>query len=226
MKTLKRLFVSVKSQIDTAADHLENHEALAGAAIRDLQSIGAKTSIHLRHLQNLQKELQEKLDASQEQAELWSGRAVTARKTDEQRALACARRVQQARRQIARLEKQLQETQDMTGKVKADLENIRIKLQDLKKRKELLAARQNRAEIMSVLEQQGDFSGTDIQDVFERWENNVVGAEFQYQDSPEQDDLAAEFVQQEEDEELHALLDELTSPAPDDKSTTTTGEKS
>ena len=226
MKTLKRLFVSVKSQIDTAADHLENHEALAGAAIKDLQAIGAKTSIHLRHLQSLQKDLQQKLAVSEEQAELWSGRAVAVRASDEQRALACAKRVQQARRQIKRLEQQLQETQDMAVKVKADLENIQSKLQDLKKRKELLSARQNRAEMLSVLEQQHVFSGTDLQDVFERWENNVVGTEFQYQDVPEQDDLNTEFARQEEDAELHSLLDELTGSDPANQSSTDTGEQS
>ncbi len=36
MNSLKRIFVSLKGQIDHVADEFENHEALAGAAIQDL----------------------------------------------------------------------------------------------------------------------------------------------------------------------------------------------
>ena len=225
MKTLKKLIISIKSQIDCAADQFENHEALANAAIKDLQGIGAKTSIHLRHLQEMSSRLQQKLDGLQEESTRWSSRAVEIREQDEQRALECVKRLRQIQSQITQVEKQLPESSRVEMQVKTDLENIQGRLQMLKKKKELLAARQNRADVISALDQQAAFSTDDIQDVFERWENNVVGAEFQYPDLPEEDTFAAEFEKAEDDIELKAMLDELSSNSKQQKANNSTGEQ-
>ena len=225
MKTLKKLIISIKSQIDCAADQFENHEALANAAIKDLQGIGAKTSIHLRHLQEMSSRLQQKLDGLQEDSTRWSSRAVEIREHDEQRALECVKRLRQIQSQITQVEKQLHESSRVEMQVKTDLENIQGRLQMLKKKKELLAARQNRADVISALDQQAAFSTDDIQDVFERWENNVVGAEFQYPDLPEEDTFAAEFEKTEDDIELKAMLDELSSNSKQQKANNSTGEQ-
>jgi phage shock protein A len=224
MKTLKKLIISIKSQIDNAADQFENHEALANAAIQDLQAIGAKTSVHLRHIQELSSRLQQKQDDLQQQASRWSSRAVTIRAEDEQRTLQCVKRLRQTQEHIEQVDKQLHESKRIERQIKIDLESIRDKLQMLKKKKELLAARQNRTEAMSALDKQSFFCTDEIQEVFERWENNVVGAEFQYQDLTDEDAFAAEFEQAEDDLELKAMLDELSSNAKQKNVNNSTGE--
>ena len=53
MNSLKRIFVSIKSQIDHVADEFENHEALATAAIQDLQELSRKTRLHLHRVSKM-----------------------------------------------------------------------------------------------------------------------------------------------------------------------------
>ncbi len=209
MNTFKRMFVTVKSRIDTATDHFENHEALAGAAIKGLQAVAAKTAIHLRRIQELSNRQKLKLDELNTEAGRWSERAVEIGDKDELRALECVKRLQQTRARIEQIEKQLQESWKVETQIRSDLEKIQNKLQNLKKKKELLTARQNRMDVMSAFEQHQNFYDEDIQDVFERWEDRVTGGEYQYQDYPEEDQFASEFEKQEEEVELKRMLDEL-----------------
>lgn len=226
MRTLKRLFVTVKSQIDCAADQFENHEALANAAIKDLQRIGAKTTIQFRHLQEMSARLQQKLNTLVMDSERWADRALAARTEDEKRAMECVRRLRQIKAQIAQTEQQLNESRRVEAQVKADLEKVQDRLQLLKKKKELLAARQNRSDVMATLERGNVFSCADIQDVFTRWEDSVVGAEFQFNDRLEEDGFAAEFEHAEDELELKSMLDELSRKASGDETTKSSGEQS
>lgn len=209
MSAFRRMFVTVKSRIDTATDHFENHEALAGAAIKDLQAISSKTAIHLRHIQELSNRQKLKLDELNTEADRWSERAVAVRDQDEQRALECVKRLRYTRTRIEQIEKQFQESWKVEVQIRSDLDKIQNKLQNLKKKKELLAARQNRVDVMSALDRHHSFYEEDIQDVFERWEDRVTGGEFQYQDMPEEDPFAADFEKKEEEVELKEMLEDL-----------------
>lgn len=212
MKSLKRLFVSIKSQIDHVADEFENHEALAGAAIQDLQEIARKTRLHLHRVGKLSEHYRNQLQEQQEQARLWSERAIKVKQQDEQKALQCVRRLRQAQRQIASLEHQHQESTKQEAKIREDLNTILERLQDLKNKKEILAARQNRACIQETLLDRRGNPVQDVQDIFDRWEGSVVSAEFETPEPFETDSFASAFEQEEDELALKMMLDELTGP--------------
>lgn len=213
MNSLKRIFVSIKGQIDHVADEFENHEALAGAAISDLQAVATKTRLHLHRISKLSEQYQKQLSEQQEQARLWSERAVKARQSDEQKALQCVKRLRQVQQYMSSLEQQCQESAAQEIKIRADLEAIQAQLQALRNKKEILAARQNRASVQGALQDYQGIYGQDVQSVFDRWEGAVVSSEF---DAPETfvdtDYLAQEFAQEEDDLALKMMLDELTEP--------------
>ena len=210
MNTFKRMFVTVKSQIDTAADYVENHEAMAGVAIKDLQLMAAKTAVHLRHIQEMSNRQQLMLDELNGEALRWSERAVLVKDQDQQRALECVKRLRFTKSRIQQIEKQLVESRRVENQVRSDLDKIQNKLQMLKKKKELLAARQNRVDVMASLEKQNSFYEEDIQDVFERWEDRVTGGEYKYQEElPDDDQFSVEFEKLEEEGELKRMLDAL-----------------
>lgn len=75
MNSLKRIFLSLKGQIDHVADEFENHEALASAALQDLQAIASKTRLHLHRVSKMSEQYQQQLAKQQEQVYLWSERA-------------------------------------------------------------------------------------------------------------------------------------------------------
>jgi len=208
MNSLKRIFVSLKGQIDHVADEFENHEALAGAAIQDLQAIASKTRLHLHRVSKMSEQYQQQLAEQQEQACLWSERAIKVRAEDEKKALQCVKRLRLAQQQMNLLEQQYQQSTAQEAKVRDDLNIISEQLLVLKNKKEILAARQNRAGIQH--EHRPD-SMQDVQSVFERWEGAVVSTEYEIPDAiVDTDNFANEFEQEEDQLALKMMLDELT----------------
>lgn len=211
MNNLKRIFVSIKSQIDHVADEFENHEALAGVAIEDLQAIASRTRLHLHRVSKMSEQYQQQLLTEQQQAHLWSERAVKVRQEDEKKALQCVKRLRQVQQQIKSLEQQCQESTAQEEKIRTDLTLIQEQLQSLKNQKEILAARQNRACIQETLGNNHGGSLQEVNNVFQRWEGAVVSAEF---DIPEpvtdSDNFAQDFEKEEDELTLKMMLDELT----------------
>ena len=213
MNNLKRIFVSIKSQIDHVADEFENHEALAGVAIEDLQEIASKTRLHLHRVSKMSQQYQQQLAEQQEQAKLWSERAIKSKEDDEQKALQCIKRLREVNVQIKSLEQQCQESTVQEEKIRADIMLINEQLQSLKNKKEILAARQNRASIQESLGSHQGGSLQDVQSVFQRWEGSVVSSEFSTPEAfdVDEDSFAKPFEQEEEDRALKEMLDELTA---------------
>ncbi len=210
MNSFKRLFVSIKGQIDHVADEFENHEALAGAAIQDLQEIARKTRLHLHRVGKMSESYRQQLQQQEEQARLWSERAIKIRSQDEQKALQCVRRLRQAQRQISTLEQQLEESMVQENKIRSDLNAIQEQLLVLKNKKEILAARQNRASVQEALLDKRGNSLQEVQTIFDRWEGSVVGSEYDVPEPIDSDSFADEFEQEEDEIALKTMLDELT----------------
>ena len=210
MNSLKRIFVSIKSQIDHVADEFENHEALASAAIQDLLELSRKTRLHLHRVSKMAEQYQTQLEEQQNQAELWTERAVKIRHEDEQKALQCVKRLRQTQQKITLLERQCQESSAQETKIQDDLNAIQEQIQILKSKKEILAARQNRAGVHEVLMDNQGNTLQDVQNIFDRWEGSVVSAEFEQPEATDTDRFANEFEQEENDLELKMMLDELT----------------
>ncbi len=210
MNNVKRLFISIKSQIDHVADEFENHEALAGAAISDLQAIATKTRLHLHRVSKMSEQYQNQLEQQQEQAHLWSERAVKARQKDEQKALQCVKRLRQTKQQINLLEQQCLKSSAQESKIRDDLNAIQEQLQILKNKKEILAARQNRVGVHEALHNNNGSSLEDVKNVFDRWEGTVVSSEFEVPERMDIDQFATSFEKQEDDLALMEMLNELT----------------
>ena len=214
MNNLKRIFVSIKSQIDHVADEFENHEALAGVAIDDLQEIASKTRLHLHRVSKMSEKYKQQLIVQKQQANLWSDRAIKSKDKDEQKALQCVKRLRQIQQQIKSLEQQCIESTAQEEKIQADIELIQDQLQTLKTKKEMLAARQNRSNLQGSLSIKSSGSLQEVQNVFERWEGSVVSSEFSTSEQTiEIDSLAQPFEQEEDGLALKMMLDELTEKA-------------
>ena len=211
MNSLKRIFISIKGQIDHVADEFENHEALAGVAIEDLHAIAAKTRLHLHRVSNMTVQYQQQLNEQQQQAQLWSERAIKVRSEDEQKALQCVQRLRQVQQHIKLLEQQYQESSTQEEKIRTELSLIQEQLQSLKNKKEILAARQNRAAFQETLGDTHNGSLHEVQNVFQRWEGSVVSAECITPETLQDvDNFAQPFEQEEDDLALKMMLDELT----------------
>lgn len=210
MSVLKGLLLTVKAQLGAVIDEFENHEALAAAAIRDLEKIGAKTKIQLNRVARELASIEQRIAELKGEERRWSERAVKAQAVDEARALECVRRLCTTRKQIQKLETQHRETLNLKLKISEDLERLSAKLNELKRKKELFASRQHQAEAMKLFESSAVKSDSTIEAIFERWEERVTASEFfTGSEVAGGDPLAAEFAKEEERAELRTILNQL-----------------
>lgn len=213
MNSLKRLFISVKTQIDGLVDDFENHEAVAGVAIKDLEDWRSQTRIHQHRLQKMITEFDSQLSELATEAATWSARAVKVRETDEQKALECVKRMVRAQQQSKLIAGQLQATQQQYTKLETDLTNIQNQLHTLSTQKAVFAARQNRIQLQTGLKSGRDNPVEQAQKIFNRWEEAITGAELTSSEPINIDPFADGFAQEENALELKMLLDELTAKA-------------
>lgn len=209
MNSLKRLYISIKGQIDQAADEFENHEALAAVAIEDLQAIASKTRLHLHRISKMTEQYQKQLEEQKQQEILWTARAIKAKKQDEQKALQCVKRLMQTKKQIILLEQQHETSAGQENKIRDDLNAIQAQLLILNNKKEMLAVRQNRIHLQDTLHDNQPNSLDNVQQVFDRWEGRVVSAEYNTPSDPT-DTLLDTFELEEETLALKMMLDELS----------------
>jgi phage shock protein A len=222
MNSIKRLFISVKTQIDGLVDDFENHEAVAGVAIQDLEDWRSQTRIHQHRLQKMIADFENQLTELASEAATWSERAVKVRETDEQKALECVKRRVRAQQQSKLIATQLQATQQQHAKLANDLAAIQSQLHTLSTQKAVFAARQNRIQLQSGLKS-GRYNPVEqAQKIFNRWEEAITGAELTSPEPINADSFADSFAQEEDALELKMLLDELTAKASPSKSDDTT----
>lgn len=216
MNSFKRIFFTLKAQLDDVADEFENHEAVAGIAIKELESYQGKTRIHQHRLQEMIRQFEIKLADLNKEAEIWSIRALKLKDQDEPKALECVKRMLDAQKQIKAIEPELTKTQEQFVQCQKDLADIQTRLQGLHTQKEVLSARQNRIQLQSSMRPDYADPAGGAQAVFKRWEQSVVGAELTGPAPTVKDSFAEAFVQEESTLELKQLLDELAVKQPKD----------
>ncbi len=211
MKTIKRWTSSVAASFDWMVTQVENHEALVNSAIREVQEARARAQVQLKRVRNDGQGMRKRLVELAQAAEQWKERAMTAAKTDEQKAVECLRRQRRAAAALLELEEQERAHAKLEKQLTADLGSIDERLVTLKQQRNLMRTRQSRAEALKTL--QGDDSRiiSEIDDIFERWEIKV--SEYEIEGSCVEstgDALEEQFNAQEEEtalkEELKMLL--------------------
>jgi len=203
MSRMKRWTMSVTSWVDGVLAQVENHEATVTSAIARVRRSTAEARVRLRRVEQDTRRLRETLGQEREAEAAWRRRAKEAE--DDGRALECLRRHKACGRRIGALEERLLE-QDRARKELADgIKRLQGRLDELKERRNLMRARQSRAEAAHGMVQATHPMG-DLEDVFDRWESRVGEIEIDVEDDEPIDTFEAEI---EEEEQRGALLEEL-----------------
>lgn len=211
MRAFKSWFVALGSRVDGVMTQIENQEGMVNVAIRKTRDSVAKAQIQLNRVHQDGVRLQEKYDSARDAIASWRQRAKECMDQDEQRALECMRRSKMAQRDAAELEKRLSAHRSAEGKLREDVATIRKRLDELIEKRNLMRTRQTRAEAQRVAQHHVEVSVSEIEEIFERWEEKVTVAESLGGFSLEEDSFEQEFLKEEEQavlrEELAALKD-------------------
>ena len=210
MKLFKKLAINVHSRVEAVADRIENKEALSTAYIHEYERIVAKAKVRSAQVESEVARLEKEAARLSEQAELWAARARRVHSTDESKALACVARMTEARAGRRQVLSDLEEARSLKHRMARDVEGILEKLEALKRRQRDLAGRQSCAEAINAIQRVDGGIQHDIDDLFTRWETDVVAQELHAR-TPDTagDSLDDEFAALERKQSLRRALEEI-----------------
>ena len=218
MSFFRRISATVAANLDRAVSQIENHDAVAEAALADVRDAAARLEVQLARAKTESARIEQRADALEAQEGTWAERARSLAHSDEPRALACLSRrkaCQDARDAMqVRLERQ-RKLERSLGKAR---ERVYERLNELSARRAELQGRQFSAQGAEVVARLDQPAGLDVDRVFERWEVEVTRSElasdsgsvmgFGYDGEP-LDSLAEDFERAETKAELRDELEAL-----------------
>jgi phage shock protein A len=193
---------------------IENHEALAASAIRDVRQAAARATVQLRRVRADGARLREEVAARHEAERTWRERAARTASEDREKAIECLRRSKRAAREAVELTRRLAEHERIEQQLARDVAAVEERLSRLEEQRNLLATRQSRAEALGSVREAHEPCGAPVEEVFGRWETRVAEREFEGGCLPRGDDLELGFREEEEGSELGAELDALLAESP------------
>ena len=208
MALWKRWTSGVWSSIDGLISQVENHEAQVTSALRELEQGVARSKVQLARVGRDGTTLRQTLAEEREGAVRWRERAK--RETNDGRALECLKRAKRSEARSAELAAQEVEHARVEAQLKRDVRTLEQRAVELRQQRNTMRTRQSRAEALVIVQGNGDLHGTEIGEIFERWEvrvaeSEVVGGCL----NPIADDLEDEFTNAEEEASLQLELQEL-----------------
>ena len=218
MNRLRHWSASLVSRVDWMVGMVENHEALADSAIRDLGRHAARAKVQMGRVRSDGKRLRQRLADEQDAQHAWRERAKRLATTEEARALECVRRAKASERRIRDFEERVAEHERIEHQLGKDLGRVEEKLTKMKSQRNLMRTRESRAEALNAVGECHDVSGLD--DVFERWDTRITERELVAGCTDDGDALDFELSEQEAEGDLRDELSRLmaedvgTPPAP------------
>ena len=204
MHRVKRWTMSVTSWVDGVLAQVENHEAAVSSAIARIRRSTAEARVRLRRVERDAQKLRDALDKEEQAVAAWRRRATGA--DDEDRALECVRRHKAAERQVVALRGRLAEQERAHKELSEGIRRLNGRLSELIERKNVMRARQSRAEAAHGMTSATGCVG-DIEDVFDRWESRV--GEIEIDETDPVDAFEAEIESEEERETLRLELQRI-----------------
>jgi phage shock protein A len=174
MARIKRWTHGFVASIDSMIVQVENHEALATSALRELEQGVARSKVQLMRVERDGRALKQALADEREASQRWRERA--RREEQQARALECLRRHKRSESRVAELTHNQAEHERIEQQLKRDVQTLERRLLDLRQQRNTMRTRQSRAEAFGVA-QGGELQDGEIGQIFERWETRVAETE-------------------------------------------------
>lgn len=210
MKLFQKVAINIHSHVEALVDRFENKEAISTAYIHEYERIVAKAKVKSAQVDREVAQLEKESAHLREQSDLWAERARRVHSTDESKALACVARMIQANADCHQAQCNLEEARKLNKIMAQDVAQVLKKLEALKRKHQNLAGRQICAEAVNTLQNADGGIQHDIDNLFTRWETEVVTQELHTQ-SPDvaNDCLVEEFDAAEQRLELRLALEQV-----------------
>lgn len=208
MKFIKRIQTTFTGSINSLLDRVENHEAVAEAALADMKTAFAKAQTRLNRLSLGQKKLQERIEGLERTAKNWEQRALQTHDSNKDQALECLKRKIACEKQHANLQALFKENQIQENRLHNKVQALEVRIQELSLKKDRMAAQDYAMRSTTLIQENG--LDDDLAQVFERWEESMIMQNPGEHIAPH-DELENRFTEMEEQLQLQEALEKLIS---------------
>lgn len=210
MNPFRRIATQLNVSLETFLNQVENHEASAECAIREIRQAADKAKSRYHRVRLDANRLHERRELLQKEHGLWTERARKTRE-DVSVALECVRRVEQIEQELVHVEQHLKQNADLELQLRSDLARIEEAVTRLRLKRNQLASREASADAMRSIDEVDSRTVTDINDIFDRWESKIVSHEGGRIAEGPIDSLEKKFEREEQNDRLQKRLDEILS---------------
>ncbi|MCU7843240.1 MAG: PspA/IM30 family protein [Candidatus Thiodiazotropha sp. (ex Monitilora ramsayi)] len=210
MSFLKRLSVSVRSQLDEAVSRIENHDAVIDAALQESRDAIARLKLQQSRMSKKTQSIDAQIDKLQTDEQSWVRRAKMLAKGDEAQALACLDRRDRCVEQIKQLQAQREQCTELEFRLANNLTQLEQKLIDDEQRLQEFRGRDLSAKAEHAIEEiRGSGSGS-LEQAFDRWELDITRKELR-QDAADPASIGIDSLEErfQREERLEAQKAEL-----------------
>lgn len=217
MSIFDRIKTVIKSNVNEAISKAEDPKKMLNQLIYDMGEQYNKAKIDVAQAISDEKKLKRQYEEEKGKMDMWAKRAELAvQKGDDRLALEALGRKKEYEGLVVQYEQQWTQQKQATDALKSRLRDLSNKIEEAKRKKNLLIARQKRAEAQkSIQRTMSSMSDTSAFDTFSRMEEKVTTietqaeAEFELDNDLASDDLDKEFKALEKDDPV--LSDELAA---------------
>ena len=211
MGLFKRISATFTASVDDLVTKVENHDAIIESSIRDCRKAAANTRVRLAKVKRDGERLSRQQTETKTEVEQWERRAVECAGNDEEKALQCLKRKNQAEARLTKLCESLTRHAAVETKVQRQLDHIESRINEISQQRNTMRSRQSAADAMRVINRLEGDPNVGIEDTFDRWESALLETEFHEDLDLNHDTLETEFIEQEEMEALRQQLEDLTN---------------
>lgn len=215
MNLFQRITATFTSKLENVVSHVENHDAVVEVALKDTRAAMAKSRVRLTRVQKDGEALRQRLSELESQSQNWEERAKAIAKTDKAKALECIERRNRCQTEEAQVTKLIAQHDELEAKLGASVTRMEQRLGELTQQRNLLRSRHSTADAMRVIHRmEAETNQYGVEDVFDRWEMQILEAEYETGSTHPVDTLEAEFTSKESQDSLEADLEALLNDKP------------
>jgi phage shock protein A len=182
MSLLKRLSISIRSQLDSAVGRIENHDAIIDAALQESRDAIAHIKLQQSRMNRKLESIDSQLESLHTDERRWVQRAKSLAKDDEDQAIACLERRDRCLEQIEQLRQQREQCDEMIFRLSKNLSKLEQKLISDEQRLQAFRGRDLTAKAEHAIEDViGSSDSINLEQTFDRWELAITRNEMQQQ---------------------------------------------
>jgi len=197
MGIFKRISMVIRSFVNRLLDRVEDPEKILDQALNEMEENFRRSKVDLARTIADEKRLKKQLDQNRDQAEQWSAKAVLAvKKGDDNLAREALKRKNSYEVLTKEIEEHWRTQKDITDQLKDSLRQLQMKIDEAKRKRNLLVTRRQRALLQKkVYESLKSASGSNPASTFNKLEEKIssLEAESAALESLEQDTLEEKF---------------------------------